>query len=156
MPGDIHALLMAHDSPDPAEWEAPPSFSKTDWETLLVGVRSLARRIEQQLGVPVQYDDQYQDASCVADLYLKTEDGCQAVIRFSSFGRMAVIFWWGEGVRRPTRSPLEPELLPLVEQGGFHVIPPEILARPYDGFYGRCSGPFNDPMTWFERYFDYL
>lgn len=106
--------------------------------------------------MPVAYDDGYQDASCVADLYLKAADGREVVIRFSSFGRMAVIFRWAEGARLPLRSALEPELLPLVEQGGFNVIPPEILARPYDGLYGTCSGPFNDPMTWFERYFDSL
>ncbi|WP_034355267.1 hypothetical protein [Deinococcus phoenicis] len=156
MTEDIHALLMAYDSPDPKDWEAPAGFDEQERQALLTQVRTLAGRIETLLGVPVKYDDQYQDASCAADLYIKTADGREAVIRFSSFGRMAVIFWWSPGTRLPVRSPLEPELLPLVQQVGFHAIPPGVLSHPYDGLYGVCSGPFNDPMTWFERYFDYL
>lgn len=155
MTEDIHALLMAHDSPNPGDWEAPVGFVEREREALLAQVRTLARRIEALLGVPVQYDDQYQDASCVADLYIKTPDDREAIIRFSSFGHMAVIFRWAQGARLPIQSPLEPLLLPLVQQGGFAAISPKDLALPYDGLYGRCAGTFNNPMTWFERY-DYL
>ncbi|GBF04168.1 hypothetical protein DAERI_010340 [Deinococcus aerius] len=156
MTEDIRALLMAYDSPNPQDWEAPEGFSEREREALLTQVRTLAGRIEALLCVPVEYDDQYQDASCVADLYVKTPDDREAIIRFSSFGQMAVIFRWAQGARLPIQSPLEPLLLPLVEQGGFAAIPPEELALPYDGPYGRCAGTFNNTMTWFERYFDYL
>lgn len=156
MTQDLHALLLAHDSANPAEWEAPPTFFETGRELLLKKVQVLIKQIEEKLKLPVQYDDRYQDASCVADLYLTTTDDQEAIVRFSNFGRMAVIFRWASEQRLPIRSPLEPMLLPLVEQGGFQPIPPDLLTRPYDGLYGRCRGTFNDPMTWFERYFDYL
>lgn len=156
MAQDFHALLLAHDRTNAREWETPGGFDEHARKTLLCQVLKLKGLIEVQLGLPVHYDDGYQDASCVAHLFIQSEGGREAMIRFSSFGRLAVVFNWGKGHHIPVESPLEPELLPLVEQCAFIAIPPTVLALPYDGLPEAVHGPFNDPMLWFGRYFSYL
>src|SRR3954451_4308118 len=91
-----HEILLRNDIATDVEY--PPGF---DWHASMVAVKALKPRAEDILGQPLKLDDQVQDASFFAELFVFA-DGVvdpngvatmvfKIAIRFSTFGKMATI-----------------------------------------------------------------
>jgi len=147
----IHALLVSVDEVD--AWERPHNF---DYDGFWKELDALQPLIEQLLSEPLTYDRNVQDASFFTSLcseprmqsekYLQS-DWC---IRFSNFGRFFTLI--GAVVDDPTRQDQQQKLIALLELKGFRYLPEEDLSSPYDG----VNPPYEDGLTWWIRYFDYL
>jgi hypothetical protein len=92
----IHDILLQNDSATDVEY--PPEF---DWQASMAAVNAMKPQAEPILGQPLKLDDQVQDASFFAELFV-FEDGAvgpngattmvfKVAIRFSTFGKMATI-----------------------------------------------------------------
>ncbi len=151
----IHQLLVSNDSP--TDWEYPSGF---DWTAACRAVRLLQPAAEALLEQPLRLDDQVQDASYFAELFV-FEDGAvrppvtsmvfKIAIRFSSFGRMATIHA-NSVLSDLGQYPVAP-LAALLEVQGFVYVPAEVLAEPYDGVLPHVPA---DITTWWGRFFDYM
>jgi hypothetical protein len=150
----IHQLLLSNDSP--TDWEYPQGF---DWDAAWRDVRQFLPAAEALIGQPLQVDDQVQDASYFAELFVFEEGAVRPpvtamvfkiAIRFSSFGRMATIHT-NSALSDLGRYPVE-RLAALLEEYGFVYIPAEALAEPYDGVMPDVPADF----TWWFRFFDYM
>src|SRR5262249_52875263 len=91
-----HAILLESDSA--TDIESPPGF---DWQQSMAAGNVLKPHAERILGQSLRLDDQVQDASFFAELFV-FEDGAvgpngvtttvfKIAIRFSTFGKMATI-----------------------------------------------------------------
>src|SRR5262245_11956610 len=69
MDARIHDILWENDSATDVEYQ--PSF---DWQASMAAVKALKSDAEQILGQPLKLDDQVQDASFFAELFV-FEDG---------------------------------------------------------------------------------
>jgi len=69
MDAHIHDILVQNDSPTDVEY--PSGF---DWQASIAAVKALKPQAERILGQPLKLDDQVQDASFFAELFV-FEDG---------------------------------------------------------------------------------
>ena len=135
---------------DPRHCDYPPDF---DWQRSMERVGAIRPKLEEIAGRPLCLDDQVQDASFFADLFVAEpceENGFQHMrvtfsVSFSCFGSLATIF--NEGVfPEDTVSRMRTTL----ENQGFVFVDANQLREPYtgsnDGFKGR---------TWMDRFFNY-
>jgi hypothetical protein len=131
----IRQILSQHDSATHAEY--PPDF---DWRASMAAVKALKPHAEQILGQPLKLDDQVQDASFFAELFV-FEDGAvgpnggtalvyKIAIRFSNFGKMATVHT--NSVASDLHQYPVDQLAELLERHGFRYIPAEALGEPYD------------------------
>ena len=109
------ALLLAADSA--TEWEAPTDF---DYERSLEEVRSVARAAGEKWHMPLPLDDQVQDASYFADVYFTDADGAGFGVRFSAFGRLAVVY--DHNVRTYTSERVPDAFVELLSERGYTVL----------------------------------
>jgi hypothetical protein len=159
MDARTHDILLQNDSATDVEY--PPAF---DWQASMAAVKALKPHAERILGQPLRLDDQVQDASFFAELFV-TEDGAigpngvttmvfKLAIRFSTFGKMAAIH------TNSTASDLGKypvaRLAELLEQHGFKYIPAELLAARYDGKLKGLNQSVGGEATWWYRFFDYM
>jgi len=151
----LHQVLLSNDST--TDWEYPRDF---DWAAAWEAVRQYRTAAELVLGQPLRVDDQVQDASFFAELFV-FEDGAvrpdgvttlvfKIAIRFSSFGRMATIHT-NSAISNLDRYPVE-RLAGLLGDHGFVYIPATALTEPYDGVVPGLGAGF----TWWLRFFDYM
>jgi hypothetical protein len=152
MDARIHDLLVKFDSTTEIEYSAD-----FDWADAMQRVRSLQPRLEAILGERLRLDDQIQDATYCADLFVLDEEMnvegmrfliSRIYISFSNFGDLATI---AIGAKHLDRYPLS-ALSTALEEHGFVPIPAEALDEPYDGKLDRRYGW---PATWRDRYFNY-
>jgi hypothetical protein len=151
----IHQLLLSNDSE--TDLEFPSGF---DWTAASEAVRHFRAPAEFVLGQSLRLDDQVQDASFFAELFVFAEgavrpDGVtflcfEIAIRFSSFGRMATIHT-NSSLSDLGCSPVD-QLAALLGEHGFVHVPVAALAQPYDGKNLGLGANF----TWWDRFFDYV
>jgi hypothetical protein len=154
-----HDILMQNDSAAAVEY--PPGF---DWQASFAAVKALTPHAERILGQPLKLDDQVQDASFFAELFV-FEDGAvepngvttmvfKIAIRFSTFGKLATIH------TNSAESDLDKypvaRLADLLEQHGFNYIPAESLSERYDGKLTELGQSLGGEATWWYRFFDYM
>src|SRR5262245_44282080 len=129
-------ILSQNDSP--TDWEYPPGF---DWKSSMAAVRELKPHAKQVLGQPMKLDDQVQDASFFAELFV-FEDGAVSSnlvtaliykigIRFSMFGKMVTVHT--NSPDSDLRNYPVQHLATLLEQRGFQYVDAVALTEPYDG-----------------------
>ena len=148
MEANILRKLQAAD--DPQHCEHPPDF---DWQKSMVAVRTVRPVLEEIAGQPLFLDDQVQDASYFADLFIaepQEANGfrCMRVtfsVSFSCFGSLVTI----------SNENVFPEAIVAgmrmaLENHGFIFLDADLLREPYtgsnEGFNGR---------TWMDRFFNY-
>lgn len=150
MNSELHELLKSCDVL--GAWESP---TDANWDQSIGEIRGLKIEIERVLGVSTRLDDQVQDASFFADLGLLKQqpsaNGSLALsyeicLRFSWFSKLFTIFgdrWTEYDVSG---------VLELLQENGFVYVPSGEIDEPYDGI----NDPFENGITWWIRYFDYL
>jgi len=158
---DTHTRQLMLQNDTAAHVECPPGF---DWQVSMAVVKALKPHAERILGQPLKLDDQVQDASFFAELFV-LEDGAinpygstalvfKIAIRFSAFGKMATIH------TNSTASDVQKypvaQLAKLLEQHGFEYIPAEFLNEPYDGKLKALGHGLGMDCTWWCRFFDYM
>jgi hypothetical protein len=130
----------------------------------MAAVKALKPQAERILGQPLKLDNQVQDASFFAELFV-FEDGAVGAngatvmvfkigIRFSTFGKMATIHT-NSAASDLSKYPLA-RLAELIEKQGFQYIPVEALNEPYDGKLKRLDQSLGAEATWWYRFFDYM
>jgi hypothetical protein len=155
----IHTILLQNDTAGDVEY--PPAF---DWQASMAAVKALKPDAEQVLGQPLKLDDQVQDASFFAELFV-FEDGAvrpdgvitmvfKIAIRFSTFGKMATIHT-NSVVSHLGQYPVA-RLADLLGKHGFQYIPAESLAERYDGKLAGLGQSVGGGATWWYRFFDYM
>jgi hypothetical protein len=159
MDARIHDILLQHDSATDVEY--PPGF---DWQASMAAVKALKPEAERILGQPLKLDDQVQDASFFADLFMFEEGAVgpngvttmvfKIAIRFSTFGKMATIHTNSAASDRGTYPVAR--LAEFLEKSGFQYIPAESLAERYDGKLKGLDQSVGGPATWWYRFFDYM
>jgi hypothetical protein len=150
-----HEILMRNDSATNVEY--PPGF---DWQESMAAVKALKPQAEEILGQPLKLDDQVQDASFFAELFVFEEGAVspngvttmvfKIAIRFSTFGRMATVHT--NSAASDLRNYPVGRLARLLEQHGFHYIDAQSLGERYNG---KLKGLGGD-ATWWFRFFDYM
>jgi hypothetical protein len=159
MDARIHDLLLQHDSATDVEY--PPGF---DWKASMAAVKALKPDAERILGQPLKLDDQVQDASFFAELFV-FEDGAvgsngvttmviKIAIRFSTFGKMATVHT-NSAASDLGKYPVA-RLAELLEQHGFHYVPVDSLGERYDGKLKGLDLSVGGEPTWWYRFFDYM
>jgi hypothetical protein len=148
-------ILLKNDSATDVEY--PPSFN---WQESMAAVKALKPHAEEILGQPLKLDDQVQDASFFAELFVFEEgavgpNGVTAMvfkiaIRFSTFGKMATVHT-NSTASDLRRYPVD-RLAQLLEQYGFQYVDAHSLGEPYDG---RLKG-LGSSASWWCRFFDYM
>jgi|SRR5215472_2452409 len=155
----IHDFLLQTDSATDVEY--PSDF---DWQASMTTVKALKPHAERILGQPLKLDDQVQDASFFAELFV-FEDGAagpngvttmvfKIAIRFSTFGKMATIHT-NSAASDLNKYPVA-RLAELLEQHGFRYIPAESLGERYDGKLKGLDRSLGGEATWWYRFFDYM
>jgi hypothetical protein len=155
MDARIREILMRNDSATAVEY--PPGF---DWQEAMAAVKALKPKAEELLGQPLKLDDQVQDASFFAELFVFEEGAVgpngattmvfKIAIRFSTFGKMATVHT-NSAASDLRKYPVD-RLARLLEQHGFQYIDAPSLGEPYDG---KLNGLGAD-ATWWFRFFDYM
>lgn len=155
----IHEILLQHDSATDVEY--PPGFN---WQASMAAVKAFKPEAERILDQPLKLDDQVQDASFFAELFVFEEgavrpNGATAMvfkiaIRFSTFGKMATIHT-NSAASDLRRYPVA-RLAELLKQAGFQYIPAESLAERYDGKLKGLDQSVGGEATWWYRFFDYM
>ncbi len=141
---------------DDQNWEMPRRFP---WKAELARIRGITAQVEALVGLPLELDDNVQDASHFAELTNVTEPShvpglgltsyINLGIRFSAFGRLVAIHHTVED--SPLCATTLKELVEYLEAQGYVHISTEDLDQPYDG-----SNAFSEQIsTWWDRYFDY-
>lgn len=159
MDASIHYILLQHDSATDVEY--PPGF---DWQAAMTAVKALKVEAERILGQPLKLDDQVQDASFFAELFVFEEGAVgpngvttmvfKIAIRFSTFGKMATIHT-NSVASDLGRYPIA-RLAELLETNGFQYIPAESLGERYDGRLKWLDKSVGGDATWWYRFFDYM
>lgn len=148
-------ILLQNDSATDVEY--PPGF---DWQASMAAVRELKPHAEEALGQPLKLDDQVQDASFFAELFV-FEDGAvgpngttamlfKIAIRFSTFAKMATIHT--NSVKSDLRNYPVDRLAKLLLESGFQFIDAASLRESYDGKLKWLGSE----ATWWGRFFDYM
>ena len=148
MKHDYRRVLEAAD--EPGCYEFP---SKFDYDALEARAKQIQTRVLQELREPTTFEGANfnQDASFSIDIILtshvvlKDKLRYQPSIRFSNFGNLVTICW-----HDLMPHLLYQQIIKIVEDDGFHFIPEEELATPYDGV---MTGKF---PNWWGRYFDWI
>jgi hypothetical protein len=159
MDARIHDILLQNDSATDVEY--PPGF---DWQASMAAVKGLKPDAERILGQSLKLDDQVQDASFFAELFV-FEDGAvgpngvttmvfKIAIRFSTFGKMATVHT--NSAASDLGSYPVARLTGLLEKCGFQYIPAESLAERYDGKLKALDQWVGGKATWWYRFFDYM
>lgn len=147
----IHALLISVD--EAGAWEQPRGLDHKGYWAELEALQPLVERVVSQ---PCCFDRHVQDASFLTTLctvpvmrndQYPVSDWC---IRFSNFGRLFTLL--GAAIDDPSRKDQQQKLITLLESRGFAYVPEDALSELYDG----VNPPYQDDLTWWIRYFDYL
>jgi len=159
MDARIHDILLRNDSATDVEY--PPGF---DWRVSMAAVEALKPHAERILGQPLKLDDQVQDASFFAELFVFEEGAVgpngatvmvfKIAIRFSTFGKMATIHT-NLAASDLDKYPVA-RLADLLEKHGFQFIPVEALSDQYDGKLKGLGQSAGAEATWWYRFFDYM
>ena len=151
---DLYELLISID--EKGQWEVPRSFR---WRKLIKKVVSFKNDFEKIFGFKLDLDKQVQDASFIADLRLLEErkDSARTVFlsytfcfRFSNFGNLFTVM----------NMPKEKEKYyseimacrQILDENGYIYIDQDELEEIYDG----VNEPYEEGLTWWTRFFDYL
>lgn len=159
MDSRIHEILLQND--DSADVDYPAGF---DYRRSMAAVVALKPHAERILGQRLRLDDQVQDASFFAELFV-FEDGAvgskgvtalvfKVAMRFSAFGRMATIYT-NSAASDLGGYPVT-GLAELLGQHGFNYIPVESLGERYDGKLQWLHQSLGGAATWWYRFFDYV
>lgn len=159
MEARIHDILVQNDSA--TDVEGPPGF---DWQASMAAVKAFKPEAERVLGQVLKLDDNAQDASFFAELFL-FEDGAvgpngvtsmvfKIAVRFSTFGKMATVHT--NSVASDLRRYPVNRLAELLGKYGFQYIPAESLAERYDGKLKWLDQSVGGEATWWFRFFDYM
>lgn len=138
-------------------WEYPPDWKWPECMAKIEAVRPLLAEVVGKLDM----DQNVQDASFTTDLFVLEEGARDPVtnsvahvyklaIRFSNFGNLVTIFT--NSVRRTLSDYPVARLETILKEHGFDPVPADQLNVPYDG----KNVPFENGLTWWTRYFDYL
>jgi hypothetical protein len=154
---DTHTreVLLRNDSATDVEY--PAGF---DWQASMAAVKALKPYAEEILGQPLKLDDQVQDASFFAELFVFEEGAVgpngvtvmvfKIALRFSTFGGMATVHT--NSAASDLRNYPVDRLARLLERHGFQYIDAQSLGEPYDGKLKGLGGE----ATWWFRFFDYM
>src|ERR1700722_17124900 len=159
MVAQIHDILLQNDSVTDVEY--PPGF---DWQTSMAAVEALKTQVERILGQSLQLDDQVQDASFFAELFVLGDGAVgptgvttmvfKIAIRFSTFGKMATIHT-NSAASALDKYPVA-RIADLLVQHGFQYIPAEALGERYDGKLKGLDRSVASEATWWYRFFEYM
>ena len=138
-------ILMKNDSATDLEY--PPGFN---WEASMAAIRALRLHAEKVLGQALELDDQVQDASFFAELFVVTAMAFKIALRFSTFGRMATVRT--NSAASDLGECAVTRLVSLFGAHGFCYVDPQSLSEPYDGELKGLGGE----ATWWHRFFDYM
>jgi hypothetical protein len=157
MKAETKRILLEAD--EKGHWEFPPNSAQG---TSMEEIDAMLPDLERVLGVKLDVDRNVQDASFLTDVgYLDDrsydrEKGCGALcylfsFRFSNFGRMFTLFGSclddGGGTFIKAMAARR-----YIEAEGFTFVDADELEEFYDG----KNEPFDNKLTWWTRFFDYL
>ncbi|MCH7227165.1 hypothetical protein [Haloferula sp. A504] len=140
-------------------WEFPPSSAPG---TAIKEIDAMLPELERILGIKLDVDRNVQDASFLTDVgylddrYYDRQKGVGALsylfsFRFSNFGRMFTLFGSdlddGGGTKTNVMAAKR-----YIEDRGFTFVDADELEELYDG----KNEPFDNKLTWWVRFFDYL
>lgn len=154
MKTETRRLLL--DADEMGCWEFPPFFH---WGTSMEEIDRMVPDLEQMFGHKLDVDRNVQDASFLTDVgylddrYYDREKRCGSLsylfsFRFSNFGRLFTVYGSNldEGTDARTKA------AKFIETQGFTFVDADELEEAYDG----KNEPFDDKLTWWTRFFDYL
>ncbi len=118
-------------------------------------IREIKPRLEEIIGLPLDIDQNVQDASFFTELsFSKPSERSNYVdiiigIRFSAFGNLFTV--WSSGSSEPLDPAKLKRIIDTIEQYGLKYVDAESLAEPYTGANEVFKGE-----TWWIRFFDYV
>ncbi|WP_431167709.1 hypothetical protein [Tenacibaculum halocynthiae] len=153
---EIHNILISADEKD--NWEYPKKFR---WDKRIKLIQEFKNDFESVFKIELDIDKNVQDASFTTDLGLldeklydrKTGTGALRYIfsfRFSNFGNLFTILNMPE-----KNDEYYTEILTcrkIIEDSQFVFIDLSELDEIYDG----VNEPYENGLTWWTRFFDYL
>lgn len=153
---EIHNILISADKKD--NWEYPKKFR---WDKRMKMVQEFKNDFESVFKIELDIDKNVQDASFTTDLGLfderfydrKTRTGSLRYIfsfRFSNFGNLFTILNMPD-----KKDKYYTEILTcrkILEESEFVFIDSSELDEIYDG----VNEPYENGLTWWTRFFDYL
>jgi len=156
MNSELHKYLVEVD--ELGNWEFPKDGC---WDTPFKEIKAVKENIENIIGSSLDLDSNVQDASFLTDLgilderYQEWEKGIITYtylfsFRFSNFGSMFTVYG-SEWPQCGTKYHLS-EAIEFLESKNYKYIPKLELSELYDG----VNKPYEQGLTWWTRYFDYL
>ena len=153
---ELHDLLISAD--EKGQWEFPKNFR---WDKRMKNLQEVKVEFETIFGFELDIDKNVQDASFTSDIGLlddsfydrKTGTGALRYIfsfRFSNFGNLYTV----KGVNNPKNVYKDKidKCNQILGEKGFVFIDGSEVDEEYDGL----NKPFEEGLTWWTRYFDYL
>lgn len=153
---DTHKILISADEKD--RWEYPKNFR---WNKRMKQIQELKKEFESVFKFQLDIDKNVQDASFTTDLGLlddkyydrKTGTGALRYLfsfRFSNFGNLFTILNMPDADGDYYKEILSCKEILITS--GYIFIDCSELDEHYDGL----NEPYENGLTWWTRYFDYL